>query len=222
MAESYDKEVFHFKENFMTEAERLVLKEFPLIILKLNSLIQNSKFTKQNFNNLHKNRTNDLEPVLESEDSSEPSTKKPKINKETEKTKVLSYFCQSNKCVIDLIETIKPHIVKLIEDGKTIRMWICYLIPTMEVCSNFGVEIQEDTLELVKSVERSAANFYEKMRNYFTSRAKIVIDIARYPEVEDFQRAVIETDKEEYHEFCMVMSEIRNHYCVLRFYFEKS
>lgn len=214
MAESYDKEVFHLTENFKIEAEKLVLTEFPLIIIQLNSLLQTSKFTNRNINDLHENPAQNPEKFPESGDSSEPPLKKSKLDNKV-KTKVLSDYCQSNKCVIDLIETIKPHLAKLVTDAKTVRMWIGYLIPKMEVCNNFEVVVQEETRKLVKHVEISAANFNEKITEYFISRAKIVIDVVKNPEVEDLRRAVNEIDKKEYHDFCLVMTEIYNHYCSL-------
>ena len=53
-------------------------------------------------------------------------------------------------------------------------MWIAFLIPKIEDGNNFGVGIQEETLEEIRSVESEASVFYEQIARYYLNRAKII------------------------------------------------
>ncbi|XP_974517.3 proteasome activator complex subunit 3 [Tribolium castaneum] len=222
MAQQHAKKVLQYKERFKKEAEELLLTGFPSTILKLNALISTPKFKKRDFSDLHQNTaiipSQDSEPVLDNGDTSTPPVKKARFDSSSPK----SYFLQTNKCLIDLVETVKPHMIKLVEDAKIMKMWISYMIPKMEDGNNFGVEIQEETLALVQAVEASAAVFYERISKYFTTRGKVIKNFLKYPEIEDFKRAVQELDEREYLSFCLVMSEIRNQYCALHDVFMKN
>lgn len=55
------------------------------------------------------------------------------------------------------------------------------LIPRIEDGNNFGVSIQEDILEEVRSAEGEAAIYYDETSKYHHSRAKIISKIAKYP-----------------------------------------
>ncbi|CAH1377246.1 unnamed protein product [Tenebrio molitor] len=217
MAHLHARKVLQYKERFKKEAEELLLTGFPSTILKLNTLIVNPKFKKRDFSDMHENFTPQLEPesVLDKGDATLPPAKKPRYDNTSSQTKTPSTLLQTNKCLIDLIETVKPHMIKLVEDSKMMKMWISYMIPKMEDGNNFGVEIQEETLMLVQAVENSATQFYDRISNYFSTRAKVVKNMIKYPDVEDFKRAVQELDEKEYLSFCLVMSEIRNQYCAL-------
>lgn len=61
----------------------------------------NSKIKKQN-----SIFPKDTELVLNGDNSAEPPAKKPKFEKNVLETKILSDFLQSNKCFIDLVDTI--------------------------------------------------------------------------------------------------------------------
>ena len=53
-------------------------------------------------------------------------------------------------------------------------MWVAFLIPKIEDGNNFGVGVQEDTLEEIRTVESEASMFYEQMSRYYYGRAKLV------------------------------------------------
>jgi proteasome activator subunit 3 (PA28 gamma) len=62
-------------------------------------------------------------------------------------------------------------------------MWIVFLIPRIEDGNNFGVSIQEEALNEVRTVEAEAASFYDQMSRYFLSRAELVVKAAKFPHV---------------------------------------
>ncbi|XP_063904474.1 proteasome activator complex subunit 3-like [Zophobas morio] len=227
MSQLHAKKVLQYKERFKKEAEELLLTGFPSTILKLNALIVTPKFKKRDFSDMHENLTSlsksDLCVDLDlDKGDSVPQAKRPKYDDSACQTKVSCRLLQTNRFLIDLIETVKPPMIKLVEDAKIMKMWISYMIPKIEDGNNFGVEIQEETLALVHAVETCAALFYERISRYFCSRAKVIKNIIKYPDVEDYKRAVQELDEKEYVSFCLVMSDIRNHYCSLHDVFLKN
>ncbi|VDK71971.1 unnamed protein product [Cylicostephanus goldi] len=109
-------------------------------------------------------------------------------------------------------------------------MWITLLIPRIEDGNNFGVSIQEETLGEVRNVESEAASFLDQMSRYFTSRAKLLTKIAKYPHVDDYRRAILDMDEKQFINIryiflliflCdsarsrLVVLEMRNHFSTL-------
>ncbi|CAH2010579.1 unnamed protein product [Acanthoscelides obtectus] len=101
----------------------------------------------------------------------------------------------TNKHLVDLVEQVKPHIRRLVEDSNLMKMWISFMIPKIEDGNNFGVSVQEDTLAEVQSVESEAAAFFDQISRYFISRGKLVSKVAKYPHIDDYRRAVQELDE---------------------------
>ncbi|VDL81572.1 unnamed protein product [Nippostrongylus brasiliensis] len=79
-----------------------------------------------------------------------------------------------------------------------VKMWITLLIPRIEDGNNFGVSIQEETLSEVRNVESEAASFLDQMSRYFTSRAKLLTKVAKYPHVDDYRRAILDMDEKQF------------------------
>lgn len=77
-------------------------------------------------------------------------------------------------------------------------MWITLLIPRIEDGNNFGVGIQEETLNEVRNVEGEAASFLDQMSRYFTTRGKLLTKVAKYPAVEDYRRAILDMDEKQF------------------------
>lgn len=116
---------------------------------------------------------------------------------------------------MELIELVKPRVMKLVEDANLLKMWILFLIPRIEDGNNFGVSIQEDTLSEIRAVEGEAAAYFDQVSRYYMSRGKIVSKICKYPHVDDFRRTLDEIDEKEYLSLRLVVAELRNHYATL-------
>lgn len=48
------------------------------------------------------------------------------------------------------------------------------MIPKIEDGNNFGVSVQEETLEEIQSVESEAATYFDQISRYHATRAKLV------------------------------------------------
>lgn len=200
--------------------------EFPQKIVKLNELLETSKFFKEkNLKEVYQDLNIPVpDPVVVCDgaaggDSVEPAAKRARVEVDNVTgTKVMCLPTGSVKCnvyITDLIEIVKPIIRELVEDSNLLKMWISFLIPKIEDGNNFGVSIQEDTLAEIQSVESEAAAFFDQISRYFISRAKVVSKVAKYPHIADYRRAVQELDEKEFLSLWLVVSEVRNRYCSL-------
>lgn len=214
--------VQEYKEELKQKAEQLVLKGFPETIVKLNSILETTQFKNRKFSDVHQDLNIPVpDPIVLNSHTDLPPAKKTKFDNSISSqdgTKVMilpTGSVSTNKQLVDLVESVKPHIRKLVEDSNLMKMWISFMIPKIEDGNNFGVSIQEDTLAEVQSVESEAAAFFDQISRYFISRGKLISKVAKYPHIDDYRRAVQELDEKEYLSLWLVMSEIRNRYCAL-------
>ena len=122
---------------------------------------------------------------------------------------------RSNQHLVELIEHVKPEIELLREKCNTVRMWVQLLIPKVEDGNNFGVSIQEDTVDQLWTVESTAASYLRRFSTYYNTRAKLVSKIVKYPQVEDYRRTVAEVDENEYLSVRQILLHLRNQYATL-------
>ncbi|XP_044122680.1 proteasome activator complex subunit 3-like [Neovison vison] len=122
---------------------------------------------------------------------------------------------RSNQHLVELIERVKPEIELLREKCNTVRMWVQLLIPKVEDGNNFGVSIQEDTVDQLWTVESTAASYLRRFSAYYNTRAKLVSKIVKYPQVEDYRRTVAEVDENEYLSVRQILLHVRNQYATL-------
>ncbi|XP_019873379.1 proteasome activator complex subunit 3-like isoform X2 [Aethina tumida] len=213
--------VQEYKEGLKKQAEELVLKGFPETIVKLNAILETQQFKNRRFADIHQDINIPVpDPILLNSHSDSPPSKKTKydnsISQTGNKVQILpTGSVPTNKNLVELVESVKPHIRRLVEDSNLMKMWISFMIPKIEDGNNFGVSIQEDTLAEVQSVESEAAAFFDQISRYFISRGKLISKVAKYPHIDDYRRAVQELDEKEYLSLWLVLSEIRNRYCAL-------
>lgn len=122
---------------------------------------------------------------------------------------------RSNQHLVELIERVKPEIELLREKCNTVRIWVQLLIPKVEDGNNFGVSIQEDTVDQLWTVESTAASYLRRFSTYYNTRAKLVSKIVKYPQVEDYRRTVVEVDENEYLSVRQILLHVRNQYATL-------
>jgi len=121
----------------------------------------------------------------------------------------------SNAKLLRLIDVMKPEIKDVIEACENIKMWISLLIPRIEDGNNFGVSIQEEVLNEVHRIQTESMNYLDAISRYFITRAKIISKVAKYPYVDDYNRAVKEVDEKEYLNIQFSINEIRSHYMLI-------
>lgn len=228
-AEDNARKVQQYKDNLISRAETLIVKEFPERIVRLNALLETPQFSKRSFADVYQDLNIPVPEPIVMDGEGPPAAKRARTNSaavtpgspvaaDGNGTKVHalpSGRVECNQPITELIAIVKPAIRVLVEDSNLLKMWISFMIPKIEDGNNFGVSIQEDTLAEIQSVETEAAAFFDQISRYFVSRAKVVSKVAKYPHIDDYRRAVAELDEKEYLSLWLVLSEIRNRYCSL-------
>ncbi|XP_018900120.2 proteasome activator complex subunit 3 isoform X1 [Bemisia tabaci] len=212
--------VEEYKDSLKTKAEHLILKEFPEKIVRLNELLETSQFKEKDSSKVHQELNIPVpEPVSLQNCNNEPVSKKRKQDHEDiDGTKVFSIISGTvpcNKYLTDVIKIVKPYIKELIEDANILKMWVSFMIPKIEDGNNFGVSVQEETLEEIQSVESEAATYFDQISRYHATRAKLVSKVAKYPHIDDYRTAIQELDERSHLSLWLIIIEIRNRYCTL-------
>lgn len=221
MAEHLE-ELDQFKEKTKKEAEKLVRDTFPQTVLELNKLLESEDFKIDRIDRIHE-EVNIPSPggVKHNDLSGEHTTKKRKLEdvendiSGSKMTVLPTGPVCCNIRLLEMIDVVKPRIRTLVDNANTIKMWITYMIPRIEDGNNFGVSIQEDTLAEARQVESDAATYLDQISRYFITRGKIVSKIAKYPQIDDYRRTIVELDEKEFISLRLVICELRNHYASL-------
>lgn len=206
-----------FHENVRKEAEDSVKNFFPDRVFELDKLLKSDMFSKESMDRVHNAVSMPVSKNAIHNDV-EPTNKKRKIT-ESHESHGLKHNFQAhvpcNKYLLQVIEVLKPKIQTLMEKCNTVKMWIQLLIPRIEDGNNFGVSIQEETLSEVQRIEGEAATFLDQISRYYITRGKIVSKIIKYPQLDDYQQAVVELDEKEFTSLRLCCCELRNHYLSL-------
>jgi len=110
---------------------------------------------------------------------------------------------------------LKKEILGLIEMINTVKIWIQLNIPRIEDGNNFGVSIQEETVNELSRAEDSGFAVLESMTKYFVTRAKLMSKLLKYPTIEDYQQSILELDEKEFINLRLCALDLRNNYTIL-------
>lgn len=116
-----------YKDSLKSRAEELVLKGFPETIVKLNEILDTPQFYNRHFTDVHQDLNIPIpDPIILNSHSEGPPSKKQKLENSIsqEGTKVLalpSGSVHSNRHIMEVVGTVKPHIRKLVEDSNLVH-----------------------------------------------------------------------------------------------------
>eukprot|EP00753_Platysulcus_tardus_P013813 PLAT3867.4.p1 GENE.PLAT3867.4~~PLAT3867.4.p1 ORF type:complete len:310 (+),score=126.11 PLAT3867.4:129-932(+) len=121
----------------------------------------------------------------------------------------------SNARLVALIRLLKARVLESIEMLATLKVWIQLLIPRIEDGNNFGVGVQEETVQELSSVEEGGFRILENMTKYFASRARLVSKYLKYPMVHDYRQAVLECDQMQWISLRLCALDTRNNFATM-------
>ncbi|KAK6746151.1 hypothetical protein RB195_012331 [Necator americanus] len=214
-----------YKAELFKEAERIVMEEFPRKVIEYDALLKTRRFSYERLPEMMPSSDLNI-PVpsvvaLNDVDGDVPATKKRKLEDSVSTQNGMPIYgfingtVPCNAQLADLMDQVRPLLRDAVEHVNKVKMWITLLIPRIEDGNNFGVSIQEETLGEVRNVESEAASFLDQMSRYFTSRAKLLTKVAKYPHVDDYRRAILDMDEKQFINIRLVVLEMRNHFSTL-------
>lgn len=125
-------QVQEYKEGLKKQAEELVLKGFPETIVKLNAILETQQFKNRRFADIHQDINIPVpDPILLNSHSDSPPSKKTKydnsISQTGNKVQILpTGSVPTNKNLVELVESVKPHIRRLVEDSNLVNILHCF------------------------------------------------------------------------------------------------
>eukprot|EP01086_Lenisia_limosa_P010883 TRINITY_DN35747_c0_g1_i1.p1 TRINITY_DN35747_c0_g1~~TRINITY_DN35747_c0_g1_i1.p1 ORF type:complete len:262 (+),score=88.48 TRINITY_DN35747_c0_g1_i1:82-867(+) len=120
-----------------------------------------------------------------------------------------------NKYVVDLLEKVNKEAIEMSIMYNTVKLWIQLSIPRIEDGNNFGVGIQEETIQELGRAEDAAYAVLEGQAKYHLGRAKLASKALKYPDMEDYMRALIDLDKKEVMSNHLMMVDQRNNMAIV-------
>ncbi|MFH4975614.1 hypothetical protein AB6A40_002323 [Gnathostoma spinigerum] len=232
---SVARQLDEYKAKLMNEAEKIVMEEFPKKVIEFNALLDNGRFSYDRLPELLPDLELNIPRPLSSLsgdlknghcDGGQFQTEVPAKRKKLDSgetsaiqgTPVYGFINGVVPCNVKLAELTdltRPLLRDAVEAVNKVKLWILFLIPRIEDGNNFGVSIQEEALNEVRTVEGEAASFLDQMSRYFVSRARLVTKVAKYPHVEDYRRAISDMDEKQFISIRLVLTEMRNHFATL-------
>eukprot|EP01135_Chromosphaera_perkinsii_P006242 Nk52_evm3s470 gene=Nk52_evmTU3s470 len=156
---------------------------------------------------------NESSSSLKHNTSSSDSSNNTSVSSKMEAKHLANIPC--NKQMMEMISILKKECLKLVEHCNTVKIWIQLNIPRIEDGNNFGVSIQEETVNELSRAEDSGFAIMEGITKYYASRGKVVSKVVKYPNFEDYVRCVKELDEKEYTSMKLCAVDLRNNYAIL-------
>eukprot|EP00126_Sphaerothecum_destruens_P006090 Sdes_comp19208_c0_seq2m10077 len=122
---------------------------------------------------------------------------------------------QVNTNLSSMLQILKVQILSLVEHCNAVKIWIQLNIPRIEDGNNFGVSIQEETVNELSRAEDNGFAILESITKYYVTRGKLVSKVLKYPHLDDYVRSVEELDEKELLNLKLCLIDLRNNYAIL-------
>lgn len=115
-----------------------------------------------------------------------------------------------HSAVVDMMDAMKPHLLKLANVMNNISLWIKLRVPELETGDNFGVEVQAEILSALSAAENSYLSLLADFTTYHGDRADLIKDLMVYPGLEDLRLSLIQMDDRTYLRLQLAVADLRN------------
>lgn len=99
--------------------------------------------------------------------------------------------------ILQLWDFLESQIRGVIDLFDAVQMYLILKTPVAEEGNNTGVEIQQQCARTLVDARRFVLGCENYLKLYHTQRAKLASKCIKYPQLEDYQRALVERDHEE-------------------------
>mmetsp|Transcript_6306 Transcript_6306/g.20165 ORF Transcript_6306/g.20165 Transcript_6306/m.20165 type:complete len:266 (-) Transcript_6306:129-926(-) len=206
--------VAEIKNQIAVEALRIIHEIMPQKILELTKEISEN----ENF----KYPTGDDDVLIEF-DSDAAVNKKRKMDdrtcEENGSASSAGQGCVKSDQVVECNQIIfrqqtllKGEIQQCLSMLVKVKVWIQLNIPKVEDGNNFGVGVQEETVNELSRAEDACFNSLESMNKYLFARGKLISRFLKYPGIQDYRLSVRDLDRKERAALCVSLTDLRNSY----------
>jgi len=217
-AEDLKEKMKDLRTNVATTALTIVHEIMPSKVIELHHLFSDDPLFNMKLTEVNQYTSSILQKNISTkplEESSSQDRKKRKVNSEVKKDQEEEKLSILNKVIADIMFILKKEIVGLIEMINTVKIWIQLNIPRIEDGNNFGVSIQEESVNELGRAEDSGFAVLENMTKYYVTRAKLVSKLEKYPHIPDYHQSIVELDEKEYINLRLCCLDLRNSYAIL-------
>ncbi|XP_054157177.1 proteasome activator complex subunit 3-like [Oppia nitens] len=202
------------------EAVKVIVQQFPKKIVELNTLID-KQLTIDGNNNNNNNGLNIPMITISSDISKSSETAATMTDKSDVKVSDKSLTDGSNSEAIavnenqhlsQLVDILMPQIWELSVYCLSLVVGMNLMVPEMEDGNNFGVEVQHECIEAMTVVENDIQRRVREIHAYCPARAELFVKAVKYPDCQDYSRAIQERDL-SFQSYCLLsLVTVRNHY----------
>uniref|UniRef100_A0A915EDQ0 Proteasome activator PA28 C-terminal domain-containing protein n=1 Tax=Ditylenchus dipsaci TaxID=166011 RepID=A0A915EDQ0_9BILA len=209
------------KEEFGSKMRNFISKSLPSNILEFNNLINHSKYSLAQVELLGGRLIEDLAKIEVIDGDELDNIKKLKVHK-TNNFKAHRAEFPLEELAVECTHRIEPLLQQAIEDASDIIMWIEFLTPNIEEGNNFGVDIQDSCTAMTRIMLSETVQLLTSYTKFFERRAALVAENKKYPEIEDYVRAINDLDQQQIFQVRYAILMTRNRYARLYEIFSKN
>jgi len=111
--------------------------------------------------------------------------------------------------ILQLWEFLESQLQLTINLFDAVQMFLILKTPVAEEGNNTGVEIQQQCARTLVDARRFVIGCENYLKLYHTQRAKLASKCIKYPQLEDYQRALVERDHEECRDCRYLLTRLR-------------
>jgi len=219
----------NFKSEIIGSTETIIKEYLPIKIVQLSELfekinsrqteIEKKKYQYQEQNGdtstVNNSKPNKKKRTFNEMSLSSNAEQKNNQDNNTEIQLKDNVFCAKNEEIEKFTNMVKEEVEELINYLDQIGLFINLHIPKIEDGNNFGVQIQEQMKGMVNGGQLSAQDFLRNIPKFHTLRAKLISKIMKYPNLEDYKKAIIELDYKQMLMLKHCVRDLRNNYWIL-------
>lgn len=215
--------VSQLRKRIAAEAELIVQEKMPAKVAELTRLIEENELF------MYPEKDDSIGPVQYGEGQGASKKRKvenasPRRAGESDADKALGdappyvksdIVFECNETVLKQQAIVKKEIQDCLEMLSKVKIWIQLNIPKVEDGNNFGVSIQEESVNDLAKAEDTSFSLLDGINKYFMTRGKLVSRLGKYPGVKDYTVCIQEVDRRERVNLCLSLQDLRNNYFIL-------
>lgn len=124
-------------------------------------------------------------------------------------------FAQCNEQILAEMRKLRAELFNLLDQIQQIEMWIKLNIPRVSDQKHTPTQVKEDILDMLSSGRYAATSALDSVTKYHLQRAKLIEKRLKYPEVSDYEDAIMELDRKEYQSLITMSLDMRNNFSII-------